>query len=336
MKRGESGLSLVVGIDKPANMTSHDVVNECRRIFEEKRVGHMGTLDPLATGVLPLCIGPATRLDAYLTQHDKHYRVKMKFGAETDTDDIQGIVTRTAPVYDDLLDGAFAEPYISGLVGKHMQVPPAYSAIKKDGVKAYESARKGKKVELEARPIEIFSSNLVQREWNSVDDSILWTLDLHVSKGTYIRSLVRDIGRELGSYAHVVELTRTKMGSLSLDDCLSLDALKEVGIQAALDPLRLLGIRFAFADNHAPLVSNGNMIRASELDLFELNDTISAVRARCCTPACYASSLPPIDHELVGIVIENKLKALYEYDESSAAYRSKCVFAQPIMRTCYQ
>ena len=95
MKRGESGLSLVVGVDKPSGMTSHDVVNRCRRIFGEKRVGHTGTLDPLASGVLPICIGPATRLGAYLTGHDKAYRATIAFGVGTDTDDCEGTVTRT-------------------------------------------------------------------------------------------------------------------------------------------------------------------------------------------------------------------------------------------------
>ena len=113
MKRGESGLSLVIGVDKPSGTTSHDVVNRCRRIFGEKRVGHTGTLDPLASGVLPICIGPATRLGAYLTGHDKAYRATIAFGVGTDTDDCEGAVTRTAPVPVEVGDRAFAEQFVA-------------------------------------------------------------------------------------------------------------------------------------------------------------------------------------------------------------------------------
>ena len=117
MKRGESGLSLVVGVDKPSGMTSHDVVNRCRRIFGEKRVGHTGTLDPLASGVLPICIGPATRLGAYLTGHDKAYRATIAFGVGTDTDDCEGTVTRTGQAPVEAGDRSFAEQMVAQMLG---------------------------------------------------------------------------------------------------------------------------------------------------------------------------------------------------------------------------
>ena len=141
MKRGESGLSLVIGVDKPSGMTSHDVVNRCRRIFGEKRVGHTGTLDPLASGVLPICIGPAARLGAYLTGHDKAYRATIAFGVGTDTDDCEGAVTRTAPVPVEVGDRAFAEQFVAQMVGPQKQLPPAYSAIKVNGKKSYSTMR---------------------------------------------------------------------------------------------------------------------------------------------------------------------------------------------------
>ena len=164
MKRGQSGISCLVGVDKPRGMSSHDVVNACRRIFGERRVGHTGTLDPLATGALCICVGPATRLDAYMTNHDKTYDVRIAFGVATDTDDAEGEPIRTAPVPERVCDRAFAQEHVAGLVGKHKQLPPAYSAIKRGGVKAYEAARAGNVVQLEPRDIEIYEATLLGLE----------------------------------------------------------------------------------------------------------------------------------------------------------------------------
>lgn len=335
MKRGESGLSLIVGVNKPTQMTSHDVVNACRRIFNEKRVGHMGTLDPLATGVLPIAIGPATRLNAYLSDHDKSYRVTLVFGTETDTDDSEGHVVRTAPVSADLLDGSFAEAYVAGLEGEHMQVPPQYSAIKQGGVKAYEAARSGKMLNLQERKIIVHDAKLIDRFYDPDLDAICWTLDLQVSKGTYIRSIVRDLGRELGSLAYVVALERTRIGSLGLDQCMTLHGLEESGVHAALDPLRLLGIRFAFGDDYSHAIENGNKIKTDSLDLYTLGDESIVQSNACCTTTTNLSTQAPYPGELIGIVVKNRLKALYAFDASHDEYRSTCVFSQPIMRTYY-
>ena len=122
MKRGQSGLSLLVAIDKPLGMSSHDVVNACRRIYGERRVGHTGTLDPLATGLLPICVGPATRLDNYLTGHDKGYRVSIGFGFETTTDDVEGQICSEGPIEEHLKDTAFAASFIESLIGKHASI----------------------------------------------------------------------------------------------------------------------------------------------------------------------------------------------------------------------
>lgn len=160
MKRGASGLSLVVGVDKPVGMSSHDVVNRCRALFGEKRVGHTGTLDPLASGVLPICVGPATRLAAFLTEHDKHYRVSIAFGVATDTDDAAGEIIRSGEAKAQLRDPSFARAFLEGLKGCHKQLPPVYSAIKVQGEKACDAARKGRIIDLAPRDIEVYDACL--------------------------------------------------------------------------------------------------------------------------------------------------------------------------------
>ena len=326
MKRGTSGLSLVVAVDKPSGMTSHDVVNRCRRIFEERRVGHTGTLDPLASGVLPICIGPATRLDRYMTGHDKSYRVTIGFGFETDTDDVEGVPTVRAGVGRDILEGEFADAYVLGLVGPHMQVPPQYSAIKVNGKKAYELARKGESAKLEPRAIEVYESKLVERfERNG---SVFWVVDFSVSKGTYIRALVRDMGRELGCYAHVVALQRRQAGTLGLEDCVSLDSLEALNTQAAIDPVRLLGFRFAFGDSFEKLVGSGGRFKPDQLKLYEFTQA-----PRCsCTGSIEESPAAFSPDELVSVVVSNRLKAIYRFDAAANVVRPDCVFSTSITR----
>ena len=191
VKRGLSGLSLVVGVNKPAGMSSHDVVNRCRSIFGERRVGHTGTLDPMATGVLPICVGPATRLGAYLTGHDKRYRVSIAFGAGTDTDDAAGTVVRTGEVPDRVLDPEFAAAFVASLVGRRKQMPPAYSAIKVNGKKSYEAARAGNIIDLAPRDIEVYDARLLGVHEGDGEELPSWDVSFEVSKGTYIRSDAR-------------------------------------------------------------------------------------------------------------------------------------------------
>lgn len=329
MKRGASGLSLVVAIDKPSGMTSHDVVNRVRRVFGEKRVGHTGTLDPLATGVLPVCIGPATRLDRFLTAHDKRYRTTLALGAETDTDDAQGDVVATRDVTGDLLDGDFAEAYVAGLVGSRMQVPPQYSAIKKNGKRAYELARAGENVDLEPRPIEVLEANLVERR--EEDGRVFWTIDFAVSKGTYIRALARDIGRELGCLAHVASLERLSAGAIGIDECVSLETLEALREQAAIDPVRLLGFRFAFADDFEKSVVSGARLDASALVPRDSKSLPSDDRCACVgvqveSGGCFT------DGELVSVVFANRLKGIYRFDSVTGALAPECVFSTGVFR----
>ena len=331
MKRGQSGLSLLIGVKKPVGMSSHDVVNRCRRIFGERRVGHTGTLDPLASGVLPILVGPATRLDAYMVGHEKEYLVDIRFGWETNTDDGEGEPTRMADVPPHLDDEEFACSYLASLVGAHEQVPPAYSAIKVNGQTAYKLARAGKGAELEARTIEVLASELHSINRDDAGN-LVWTAAFCVSKGTYIRALARDIGRDLGSAAHVARLERTRAGRIPLEQCVSLDALEALRDQAALDPVRILGVRYAFGDMIAAKVANGGILFLEELDLFEPLSADSGDEQCACTTAICRSAEPPEDGELIAVVTENRLRALYRYDARRAAYKSDCVFSVPVSR----
>ena len=245
MRRGKSGLNLLLGIDKPVGMTSHDVVNRVRRALDEGRVGHAGTLDPAASGVMVVGVGQGTRLMGLLTAEEKTYVAAISFGAETDTDDAEGRPVRTAEVPRRLLDGEYAAEVVSGLVGPHSQVPPAYSAISVGGKRAYALARAGREVELDARDITIFSAQLIG-VGEAEDGSVEWTCALRVSKGTYVRSIARDLGRELGTAAHLSNLRRTSSGLVELGMCLTLGRVDELGAagirEGALDPVEMLGL----------------------------------------------------------------------------------------------
>ncbi len=210
----------ILNIDKPQGITSHDVVDIIRKIFPKVKVGHTGTLDPIATGVLPICIGEATKLTDKLTAENKKYRVKMLLGVETDTYDITGKII-FANVVDK--DDIYIKERIKRFIGKQEQVPPMYSAIRVNGKRAYSYAREGKKIELKPREIEIFSIDnivvdLLKREV---------TFDVSCTKGTYIRSLVNDIGKKIGCGAIMIELTRLQTGNFYIEDSIKLyDYLK--------------------------------------------------------------------------------------------------------------
>lgn len=332
MKRGESGLSLLVAIDKPSGMSSHDVVNRVRRIFGERRVGHTGTLDPLATGVLPVCIGPATRLDRFMTGHDKRYRVTVAFGLETTTDDAEGEPTCVGQPPSWLFDEERAAAYVASLVGEHMQTPPQYSAIKIDGKRAYELARSGNEAKLEPRPIQVYESSLAALQIDAETGHLLWAVDFSVSKGTYIRSLARDIGRDVGCPAHVQALQRRSAGLITLDDCVSLETLEARGIDAALDPVAVLGYRYAFADEHDRLVLCGAKLPAGAVTLCEPLRLDCETDMCACAGSVVKSAYAPKPQELVAIVVENRLKAIYSYSEGESAYRATCVFSTGILR----
>lgn len=204
-------------LDKPSGPTSHDMVYALRRGTHEKRVGHAGTLDPLATGLLVMCLGPATRLSEYLAGKDKRYRATVRFGQATDTYDAQGAVVFESAALPDQVAVAAA---LVGFRGEQQQVPPAYSAIKRNGHKAYDLARRGEEVVMEPRAVHIYTIDLV--EWQPP----LVVLDVHCSAGTYIRSLAHDLGQALGCGAHLAALRRTASGTLRVKDAVTLPALE--------------------------------------------------------------------------------------------------------------
>lgn len=332
-KRGLSGLSLVVAVDKPSGMSSHDVVNRCRRIFGERRVGHTGTLDPLASGVLPICVGPATRLDSYMTAHDKRYVVDVVFGAATDTDDCDGEVIRTAVIPSELYDLTFANKTVSELVGKHKQLPPVYSAIKVNGEKACDAARKGRIINLEPRDIEVYEAELIALVEAEGSGAAVWRIAFSVSKGTYIRSLARDLGASLGCPAHVGALRRTEAGPISLEKCVSLEVLEELGVSAALDPVRLLGYRIVFLDESgAKAVSNGNALDPAKVSLCEQRKVTSEYELCACTSGVRESCAPLTNGELISLVHDNKLMAIYEFDAAKQRLKAKCIFQTGVSR----
>lgn len=333
MKRGTTDYCLVVGIDKPSGMTSHDVVNRVRRIFGERRVGHTGTLDPLASGVLPICVGPATRLDQYLTGHGKSYVVSVVFGAATGTDDCDGEVIRTGDVPEEVFDPFFASTFVAGLVGKSKQLPPVYSAIKVAGQKACDAARKGRVINLEPRDIEVYSAELLGIWGADGGEPARWDIAFSVSKGTYIRALARDIGNAIGCPAHVGALRRTQAGAIGLADCVSLETLEDVGLRAALDPVRALGFRFAFlGEEQASRVRNGGFLRPDELALCERRSADAALELCACTAGVRESCEPLRDGELVALLCDNALIALYEFQEARGRLKPTCVFQTGVIR----
>jgi tRNA pseudouridine55 synthase len=257
-KKGKPVHGWVV-LDKPQGMTSTQAVGAVKRILEAQKAGHAGTLDPLATGVLPIALGEATKTVPFAVDGDKAYRFTVRFGAETDTDDAEGTVVRTseaAPLLDDI------EALLPNFTGEISQVPPRYSAIKVDGNRAYDLARDGEVVELEPRIVVIDDLRLVD-----MPDAKTAVFEAECGKGTYVRAIARDLGRELGCFGHVIALRRTRVGGFLEADAISLQEL-EAGVQsgdlkgcllpveAALDDVPGLGV----GPNDAAALARGQAV----------------------------------------------------------------------------
>jgi tRNA pseudouridine55 synthase len=213
----------LVIVDKPAGMTSHDVVGRCRRIFGTRRVGHAGTLDPMATGVLVIGIDRATKILGLLTETSKSYAATIRLGQSTSTEDAEGELLEENSA-EQLTEAAIATA-IAGLSGDIMQVPSAVSAIKVNGQRAYRLAREGHAVELAARPVRIdrFELLAVRRHGRLVDADV----EVDCSSGTYIRALARDLGDELAVGGHLTALRRTRVGGFGVDQARPLDELAD-------------------------------------------------------------------------------------------------------------
>lgn len=244
-----------INIYKPKGKTSHDVVAILRRLTKIKQIGHTGTLDPFAEGVLPICIGKATRLIEYLDD-DKAYIGTVQLGKSTSTYDTEGEIVKTS---DKKISKEEIEIALQQFRGKIQQLPPIYSAIKVNGKKLYEYARKGEDVEIKPRDVEIFKLEIVDFDEENQ------TVDLHIecSKGTYIRSIANDLGNVLGCYGHLIKLVRTKAGKFEIANSFKLDELesKENVSNNMIYPLEYLDYpKYSLNENEKQKVSNGMSI----------------------------------------------------------------------------
>lgn len=207
-----------INVYKEEGQTSHDVVNKIRKIFETRKVGHTGTLDPNATGVLPIAVNNATKVIEYMENDDKTYIAELTLGIITDTEDIWGSILEEKTVS---VDKNEIEMVVKSFVGKQKQVPPMYSALKVNGKKLYELAREGKTIERVPRDIEIFNIENIKINRNKV------SFEVHCSKGTYIRTLCKDIGEKLGCGATMSALKRVQAGKFTIDTAVTLEELLE-------------------------------------------------------------------------------------------------------------
>ncbi|MGE5527676.1 MAG: tRNA pseudouridine(55) synthase TruB, partial [Patescibacteria group bacterium] len=256
----------VLLVDKPAGPTSHDVVASLRRLTGERKLGHTGTLDPIATGLLVLCFGAATKAIPYLPEGDKTYAVEAELGAATDTQDRTGRIT--AENRDFSLAHADLLGILAGFVGPGTQLPPMYSAVQVGGERLYRLARAGCEVEREARPVEIASLRL---DWPSAAEKPFFTrgdrirFTVRGSRGLYVRTLCHDLGQRAGCLAHLCELRRLASGPFSLDEAVPLAELTREGVAARLWPIgralaHLPELRLCAED--AARVSHGGMLAA--------------------------------------------------------------------------
>ena len=219
-------LNGVLNIYKEKSYTSHDVVAKMRGILRQKKIGHTGTLDPDAQGVLPVCLGQATKLCQFLTDHDKVYQAVMRLGIETDTQDLSGQILAQREV---ICSKEEVETAVLSFIGPYDQIPPMYSALKVDGKRLYDLARQGKVVERKARPVSIHKIEIEEINLPKV------TMTVHCSKGTYIRTLCHDIGKTLGCGAAMESLLRLQAGPFTMENSITLSQLETVRDEGKLD-----------------------------------------------------------------------------------------------------
>src|SRR6188474_1843287 len=235
-KRDKRDVHGWVVLDKPVGMTSTHAVAVVKRLFAAKRAGHAGTLDPLATGVLPIALGEATKTVPFVVEGSKVYRFTVRFGIETNTDDAEGKVTASS---DRRPSSPEIEATLPRFTGEIIQVPPRFSALKVEGARAYELARDEEQFELEPRPVSIARLTLVAHP-----DKDHCILETECGKGTYVRALARDLGRALGSHGHVAALRRTRVGPFREDKAVSVERLEALAsdrdaLVAALEPVEI-------------------------------------------------------------------------------------------------
>lgn len=299
----------MINVYKEKGFTSHDVVAKLRGICRQKKIGHTGTLDPDAVGVLPVCLGSATRLCDMLTEKDKEYTAQFRLGVVTDTQDLSGNVLEESPVNVTLEQ---VREVIGSFAGESMQIPPMYSALKVNGKKLYELARAGKEVERKPRPITI-SSIIILKE-NLPD----FTIRVVCSKGTYIRTLCHDIGGKLGCGAVMTHLTRSRVGSFTLEDAHPLSELQKLSEEGRLEevliPVEKMfeGLEILTAREEAyKSLKNGNQMRKTDF-LLEENEAKSR-------QAQQPEGIPE-EKEYRVYSHEGKFFGVYRYDEKRRLY----------------
>lgn len=311
----------ILNVYKEQDYTSFDVVAKLRGILKQKKIGHTGTLDPMATGVLVVCLGKATKLVDMLIEGDKRYRASMLLGYNTDTEDVTGVVTKSSAICPGENEIKNA---IHAFVGCYNQVPPMYSAIKVDGKKLYEYAREGKTVERESRQVEIYSiENVNIYNVDTLDVSlnesfqgigerthICVDMDIHCSKGTYIRSLCRDIGERLGCFATLMSLERTEAHGNSVEHSLTLSEIeahcKAGTIGNYIRPLdSLLGAyaKLNIKEEFQSFLLNGNKLKEA-----------------------YFEDIQSDRSGMLRVYLGNEMKALYSYDENEKIFRPEKMF----------
>ncbi len=292
-------VSGVLVVDKPIGLTSHDVVQIIRRGTGIRRAGHTGTLDPRASGVLVILIGPAVRLSEYVSASDKRYQATVRLGSSTDTYDLEGIITDSASI-DEITEEQFTAE-LGNFIGEIEQTPPPYSAVKVQGRKAYDMAREGEEFELAPRVINVYTLEVL--EWAPPEVVI----DVYCSSGTYVRSLANDMGKALGTGAHLVGLRRTKSGRFTLRDAVPLRRLQE-----AFDA----GNWYRFLIPAAEALADWPML---ELDA----DQVELIRHGHRIPA------EPEHKGLArGVSQQGDLVALMEVDEETREWQPRKVFFQ--------
>ena len=259
-----SSLCGILPVDKPAGWTSFDVIAKLRGVLATRRLGHSGTLDPMATGVLPVFVGMAAKAVDLQPDHDKAYRAEVRFGLSTDTGDVTGTPVAAG---ENIPGAAAVEKALAAFLGPQMQTPPMYSAVKVGGVPLYKLARQGKTVERAARPVTFYRLELVEQ---TAPDRFV--IDIECSKGTYVRTLVEDLGAALGCPACLAALRRTRAGAFTLEGCVTLEAIQAAKEAGELEKL-LLGVDTVFTHLPAAEVSeketarllNGAPVRWAEM-----------------------------------------------------------------------
>lgn len=295
----------IINVYKEPGFTSFDVVAKLRGILKQKKIGHTGTLDPMAEGVLMVCLGKGTKLVDMITSGTKEYEASMRLGLTTDTEDITGQVL-TSSIIDPNITIDNIQGIINSFVGKYNQIPPMYSAIKKDGKKLYEYARSGIEIEREPRPVEIFSIDNISINLPDI------SFKVHCSKGTYIRSLCRDIGEKVGCGGTLTGLTRSEVHGFYLKDSLKLSQIQELNDQDKLlefilpvDALLKQYTAYEINDKYNKYLYNGNKLMLHQLTKLDGNVD---------------------DTDIIRVYDKNEFVALYEYNKIENNYKPYKMF----------